>query len=107
MLSHHWWGELLLNGHSFADLESAYGGENYYWALSPVANDYILFEFYSIINLIGFVVRTGNPEHPSDILNGNAEVLLKKQYEPKPVSVAQFSERGTVRISFNQPVKVE
>ncbi|VDN18766.1 unnamed protein product, partial [Gongylonema pulchrum] len=87
------------------DLESAYGGENYYWALSPVANDYILFEFYSIINLIGFVVRTGNPEHPSDILNGSAEVLLKKQYEPKPVPVAQFSERGTVRISFNQPVK--
>lgn len=26
-------------------LDSAYLGQNYFWAMSPAANDYILFEF--------------------------------------------------------------
>ncbi|MCP9265752.1 Alpha-1,3-mannosyl-glycoprotein 4-beta-N-acetylglucosaminyltransferase A [Dirofilaria immitis] len=88
------------------DIENAYIGSNYYWAFAPVAQDYILFEFYSAITLIGIVVRTGNPEHQYDILNENAEVLLRKVNEDSFISVARFNERGTVRIDFSEGIGV-
>uniref|UniRef100_A0A915PLT8 Alpha-1,3-mannosyl-glycoprotein 4-beta-N-acetylglucosaminyltransferase A n=1 Tax=Setaria digitata TaxID=48799 RepID=A0A915PLT8_9BILA len=87
------------------DIENAYSGSNYYWALAPVAQDYILFEFYSAITLIGIVVRTGNPEHQFDILNENAEVLLRKVNEDNFTSIARFNERGTVRVDFSEGVR--
>uniref|UniRef100_A0A8R1XVC9 Alpha-1,3-mannosyl-glycoprotein 4-beta-N-acetylglucosaminyltransferase A n=1 Tax=Onchocerca volvulus TaxID=6282 RepID=A0A8R1XVC9_ONCVO len=88
------------------DIENAYIGSNYYWAFAPVAQDYILFEFYSAITLIGIVVRTGNPEHQYDILNESAEVLLRKVNEDNFTSVARFNERGTVRIYFSEGIGV-
>ncbi|KAL3982610.1 N-Acetylglucosaminyltransferase-IV (GnT-IV) conserved region family protein [Acanthocheilonema viteae] len=88
------------------DIENAYTGSNYYWAFAPVAQDYILFEFYSAITLIGIVVRTGNPEHQHDILNESAEVLLKKVNEDNFTSIARFSERGTIRVDFTEGVRV-
>ncbi|VDK76942.1 unnamed protein product [Litomosoides sigmodontis] len=88
------------------DIENAYAGNNYYWAFAPVAQDYILFEFYSAITLIGIIVRTGNPEHQYDILNESTEVLLRKVNEDNFISIAHFNERGTVRVDFAEGIKV-
>ncbi|ETE68938.1 Alpha-1,3-mannosyl-glycoprotein 4-beta-N-acetylglucosaminyltransferase A, partial [Ophiophagus hannah] len=52
-------------------LEKAYMGEDFFWAITPVAGDYILFLFHS-----------GNPEHPGDILvNTTVEVLPLRNKE--------------------------
>ncbi|EJW83186.1 MGAT4B protein [Wuchereria bancrofti] len=88
------------------DIENAYTGNNYYWAFAPVAQDYILFEFYSAIAVIGIVIRTGNPEHQYDILDENAEVLLRKVNEDNFTSIARFNERGTIRVDFAKSVSV-
>ncbi|EFO21313.2 UDP-GlcNAc:a-1,3-D-mannoside b-1,4-N-Acetylglucosaminyltransfe rase IV [Loa loa] len=88
------------------DIENAYTGSNYYWAFAPVAQDYILFDFYSAIALIGIVIRTGNPEHQDDILSESAEVLLRKVNEDSFISIARFNERGTVRVDFTESIRV-
>nr|XP_025959060.1 alpha-1,3-mannosyl-glycoprotein 4-beta-N-acetylglucosaminyltransferase A isoform X2 [Dromaius novaehollandiae] len=52
-------------------LEKTYVGEDFFWAVTPVAGDYILFKFDKPVN-----VESGNPEHPGDIfLNTTVEVL--------------------------------
>uniref|UniRef100_A0ACB8FI69 Alpha-1,3-mannosyl-glycoprotein 4-beta-N-acetylglucosaminyltransferase A n=1 Tax=Sphaerodactylus townsendi TaxID=933632 RepID=A0ACB8FI69_9SAUR len=82
-------------------LEKAYMGEDFFWAVTPVAGDYILLKFDKPVNieslrknsvelkktcemfcvaLVGlnerYLFHSGNPEHPGDILvNTTIEVL--------------------------------
>uniref|UniRef100_A0A8C5LYY9 MGAT4 family member D n=1 Tax=Leptobrachium leishanense TaxID=445787 RepID=A0A8C5LYY9_9ANUR len=57
-------------------LEKAYKGEECFWAFSPVAGDYILFEFEEALRLDGYLFKTGNNEHPGDkLFNTTVQVL--------------------------------
>ncbi|XP_026522744.1 alpha-1,3-mannosyl-glycoprotein 4-beta-N-acetylglucosaminyltransferase A [Notechis scutatus] len=63
-------------------LEKAYMGEDFFWAITPVAGDYILFKFDKPANLERFLFHSGNPEHPGDILvNTTVEVLPLRNKE--------------------------
>uniref|UniRef100_A0A8D0VA31 Alpha-1,3-mannosyl-glycoprotein 4-beta-N-acetylglucosaminyltransferase A n=1 Tax=Sus scrofa TaxID=9823 RepID=A0A8D0VA31_PIG len=57
-------------------LEKTYMGEDFFWAITPVAGDYILFKFDKPVNVESYLFHSGNQEHPGDILfNTTVEVL--------------------------------
>ncbi|XP_030777621.1 alpha-1,3-mannosyl-glycoprotein 4-beta-N-acetylglucosaminyltransferase A isoform X2 [Rhinopithecus roxellana] len=57
-------------------LEKAYMGEDFFWAITPIAGDYILFKFDKPVNVESYLFHSGNQEHPGDILlNTTVEVL--------------------------------
>ncbi|ELK14781.1 Alpha-1,3-mannosyl-glycoprotein 4-beta-N-acetylglucosaminyltransferase A [Pteropus alecto] len=57
-------------------LEKTYVGEDFFWALTPIAGDYILFKFDKPVNVESYLFHSGNQEHPGDILlNTTVEVL--------------------------------
>ncbi|XP_025022634.1 alpha-1,3-mannosyl-glycoprotein 4-beta-N-acetylglucosaminyltransferase A [Python bivittatus] len=57
-------------------LEKAYNGIEIFWAFAPKAGDYILFSFEEPLKIIRYLFRSGNTEHPGDILfNATVEVL--------------------------------
>uniref|UniRef100_A0A8C3TC74 Alpha-1,3-mannosyl-glycoprotein 4-beta-N-acetylglucosaminyltransferase A n=1 Tax=Chelydra serpentina TaxID=8475 RepID=A0A8C3TC74_CHESE len=57
-------------------LEKTYMGEDFFWAVTPIAGDYILFKFDKPVNVERYFFHSGNPEHPGDILlNTTVEVL--------------------------------
>ncbi|XP_032733597.1 alpha-1,3-mannosyl-glycoprotein 4-beta-N-acetylglucosaminyltransferase A [Lontra canadensis] len=60
-------------------LEKTYMGEDFFWAITPVAGDYILFKFDKPVNVESYLFHSGNQEHPGDILlNTTVEVLPLK-----------------------------
>ncbi|MGH0157075.1 UNVERIFIED_CONTAM: hypothetical protein FKN15_032905 [Acipenser sinensis] len=57
-------------------LEKTYLGEDFFWAITPTAGDYILFKFDRPVNIERYLFRSGNPEHPGDKLqNTTVEIL--------------------------------
>lgn len=57
-------------------LEKTYMGEDFFWAITPIAGDYILFKFDKPVNVESYLFHSGNQEHPGDILlNTTVEVL--------------------------------
>ncbi|XP_036158106.1 alpha-1,3-mannosyl-glycoprotein 4-beta-N-acetylglucosaminyltransferase A isoform X2 [Myotis myotis] len=57
-------------------LEKTYMGEDFFWAITPTAGDYILFKFDKPVNVESYLFHSGNQEHPGDILlNTSVEVL--------------------------------
>ncbi|XP_053779717.1 alpha-1,3-mannosyl-glycoprotein 4-beta-N-acetylglucosaminyltransferase A isoform X2 [Desmodus rotundus] len=57
-------------------LEKTYMGEDFFWAITPVAGDYILFKFDKPVNVESYLFHSGNQEHPGDmLLNTSVEVL--------------------------------
>uniref|UniRef100_A0A8C5N5M6 Alpha-1,3-mannosyl-glycoprotein 4-beta-N-acetylglucosaminyltransferase A n=1 Tax=Gouania willdenowi TaxID=441366 RepID=A0A8C5N5M6_GOUWI len=57
-------------------LEKTYLGEDFFWAITPTAGDYILFKFDRPISIERFLFRSGNQEHPGDkIENTTVEIL--------------------------------
>ncbi|ERE92694.1 alpha-1,3-mannosyl-glycoprotein 4-beta-N-acetylglucosaminyltransferase A isoform 1 [Cricetulus griseus] len=60
-------------------LEKTYMGEDFFWAITPTAGDYILFKFDKPVNVESYLFHSGNQEHPGDILlNTTVEVLPLK-----------------------------
>lgn len=60
-------------------LDKAYLGEDFFWGITPVAGDYILFKFDKPLNIDRYLFHTGNTEHPADLLvNTSVEVLPYK-----------------------------
>ncbi|XP_039194850.1 alpha-1,3-mannosyl-glycoprotein 4-beta-N-acetylglucosaminyltransferase-like protein MGAT4D isoform X3 [Crotalus tigris] len=60
-------------------LENAYNGIEIFWAFAPKAGDYILFSFEEPLKIVSYLFRSGNSEHPRDILfNATVEVLPSK-----------------------------
>ncbi|TNM99018.1 hypothetical protein fugu_013582 [Takifugu bimaculatus] len=65
-------------------LERAYKGVDFFWALTPSQNDYILFKFLQPIHISGYLFRSGNIETSTDKFhNTTVEVL------PRNASVRQ------------------
>ncbi|MEE6461481.1 hypothetical protein FKM82_001299 [Ascaphus truei] len=61
-------------------LEKAYRGQECFWAFSPVAGDYILFTFEQPVQVVGYLFRSGNIEHPGDkLFNTTVDVLPAEQ----------------------------
>nr|XP_028600895.1 alpha-1,3-mannosyl-glycoprotein 4-beta-N-acetylglucosaminyltransferase-like protein MGAT4D isoform X1 [Podarcis muralis] len=57
-------------------LEKAYKGIDFFWAFAPVAGDYILFSFWQPIKIERYLFKSGNVEHPGDIIvDATVEVL--------------------------------
>ncbi|XP_061081977.1 alpha-1,3-mannosyl-glycoprotein 4-beta-N-acetylglucosaminyltransferase A isoform X2 [Conger conger] len=57
-------------------LEKTYLGEDFFWAITPNAGDYILFKFDRPVSIQRYLFRSGNQEHPGDRLeNTTVEVL--------------------------------
>ncbi|KAJ8350316.1 hypothetical protein SKAU_G00254460 [Synaphobranchus kaupii] len=57
-------------------LEKTYLGEDFFWAITPNAGDYILFKFDRPVSIQRYLFRSGNQEHPGDRLeNATVEVL--------------------------------
>uniref|UniRef100_A0A665WV35 Alpha-1,3-mannosyl-glycoprotein 4-beta-N-acetylglucosaminyltransferase A n=1 Tax=Echeneis naucrates TaxID=173247 RepID=A0A665WV35_ECHNA len=57
-------------------LEKTYLGEDFFWAITPTAGDYILFKFDRPVSIERFLFRSGNQEHPGDkIKNTTVEIL--------------------------------
>ncbi|KAM3866919.1 LOW QUALITY PROTEIN: alpha-1,3-mannosyl-glycoprotein 4-beta-N-acetylglucosaminyltransferase B [Diretmus argenteus] len=58
-------------------LEKAYLGEDFFWAFTPVAGDFIRIRFFTPVALRGlYFFRSGNIEHPGDkLFNTSVEVL--------------------------------
>ncbi|KAG8504889.1 Alpha-1,3-mannosyl-glycoprotein 4-beta-N-acetylglucosaminyltransferase A, partial [Galemys pyrenaicus] len=60
-------------------LEKTYMGEDFFWAITPLAGDYIIFKFDKPVNVESYLFHSGNQEHPGDILlNTTVEVLPLK-----------------------------
>uniref|UniRef100_UPI00358FF980 alpha-1,3-mannosyl-glycoprotein 4-beta-N-acetylglucosaminyltransferase B-like isoform X2 n=1 Tax=Myxine glutinosa TaxID=7769 RepID=UPI00358FF980 len=58
-------------------LPKAYLAEDFFWALTPKADDYIMFTFLQPESLKRYYFRSGNAEHPGDKLyNTTVEVFL-------------------------------
>ncbi|KAM9067530.1 alpha-1,3-mannosyl-glycoprotein 4-beta-N-acetylglucosaminyltransferase B isoform 2-T2 [Sarcophilus harrisii] len=57
-------------------LEKAYLREDFFWAFTPIAGDFIRFRFFQPLRLERFFFRSGNIEHPQDkLFNTTVEVL--------------------------------
>ncbi|XP_008284328.1 alpha-1,3-mannosyl-glycoprotein 4-beta-N-acetylglucosaminyltransferase B [Stegastes partitus] len=57
-------------------LEKAYLGEDFFWAFTPVAGDFIRIRFFTPVRIERFFFRSGNIEHPGDkLFNTSVEVL--------------------------------
>ncbi|CAH2223347.1 alpha-1,3-mannosyl-glyco 4-beta-N-acetylglucosaminyltransferase A isoform X1 [Pelobates cultripes] len=97
-------------------LEKTYLGEDFFWAITPMAGDYILFKFDKPVNVERYLFRSGNPEHPEDLLlNTTVEVLplMKEGLEPSTkdrhlpdgfIRIGKFEDgvaEGMVNLSLN------
>ncbi|XP_051662777.1 alpha-1,3-mannosyl-glycoprotein 4-beta-N-acetylglucosaminyltransferase A isoform X1 [Manacus candei] len=90
-------------------LEKTYVGEDFFWAVTPVAGDYILFKFDKPVNVerlfyfppfvYRYLFHSGNPEHPGDILLNttvevlpfqNEELVLSKETKDKRLEDGYF-----------------
>uniref|UniRef100_A0A7N6BAI7 Alpha-1,3-mannosyl-glycoprotein 4-beta-N-acetylglucosaminyltransferase A n=1 Tax=Anabas testudineus TaxID=64144 RepID=A0A7N6BAI7_ANATE len=68
-------------------LEKTYLGEDFFWAITPTAGDYILFKFDRPVSIERFLFRSGNQEHPGDkIENTTVEILPARVGETPPQS---------------------
>lgn len=57
-------------------LEKTYLGEDFFWAITPTAGDYVLLRFDRPVSIDRFLFRSGNQEHPGDrIENTTVEIL--------------------------------
>ncbi|KAI7801948.1 hypothetical protein IRJ41_018464, partial [Triplophysa rosa] len=57
-------------------LEKAYLGEDFFWAFTPVAGDFIRIRFFTPVRVERYFFRSGNIEHPGDkLFNTTVEVL--------------------------------
>ncbi|KPP76559.1 alpha-1,3-mannosyl-glycoprotein 4-beta-N-acetylglucosaminyltransferase B-like [Scleropages formosus] len=57
-------------------LEKAYLGEDFFWAFTPVAGDFIRIRFFTPVRIERYFFRSGNIEHPGDkLFNTTVEVL--------------------------------
>ena len=60
-------------------IQSAYDGVNLAWIKTPANNTFITFQFHTPVIIKRFLFRTGNKDHPGDILKyGVVEALTAK-----------------------------
>uniref|UniRef100_A0A8C2EGR3 Alpha-1,3-mannosyl-glycoprotein 4-beta-N-acetylglucosaminyltransferase B n=1 Tax=Cyprinus carpio TaxID=7962 RepID=A0A8C2EGR3_CYPCA len=79
-------------------LEKAYLGEDFFWAFTPVAGDFIRIRFFTPVRVERYFFRSGNIEHPGDkLFNTTVEVLPFDEGREKTPKY-QRTEDGFVRI---------
>uniref|UniRef100_UPI00398F1C51 alpha-1,3-mannosyl-glycoprotein 4-beta-N-acetylglucosaminyltransferase B-like n=1 Tax=Pristiophorus japonicus TaxID=55135 RepID=UPI00398F1C51 len=67
-------------------LDKAYQGDDFFWAFTPAAGDFIKFRFFQPMKIERYLFRSGNVEHPGDkLFNTTVEVLPadKSEFEKK------------------------
>lgn len=70
-------------------IQRAYRGESFFWGLMPQAGDHIVFEFNEPVELHSYRLRSGNYEHPSDL-------LYNTSVEVRPVSLERLKEASKI-----------
>ncbi|XP_046644334.1 alpha-1,3-mannosyl-glycoprotein 4-beta-N-acetylglucosaminyltransferase B-like isoform X1 [Daphnia pulicaria] len=86
-------------------IQRAYRGDSFFWGLMPQAGDNIVFEFSQPVELHGYRLRSGNYEHPSDLLyNTSVEIrptdpervkeTLKISPSEQFIGVGEFNDLG-------------
>uniref|UniRef100_A0A674NNC4 Alpha-1,3-mannosyl-glycoprotein 4-beta-N-acetylglucosaminyltransferase B-like n=1 Tax=Takifugu rubripes TaxID=31033 RepID=A0A674NNC4_TAKRU len=63
-------------------LERAYKGVDFFWALTPSQNDYILFKFLQPIHISGYLFRSGNIETSTDKFHNTTVEVLPRNVKP-------------------------
>lgn len=71
-------------------IQRAYRGDSFFWGLMPQAGDDIVFEFSKPVELHGYRLRSGNYEHPSDL-------LYNTSIEIRPIDPERV--KGSLKIS--------
>uniref|UniRef100_A0A671K4X1 Alpha-1,3-mannosyl-glycoprotein 4-beta-N-acetylglucosaminyltransferase A n=1 Tax=Sinocyclocheilus anshuiensis TaxID=1608454 RepID=A0A671K4X1_9TELE len=88
-------------------LEKTYMGEDFFWAITPMAGDFVLFKFDRPVNIERFLFRSGNQEHPGDkIENTTVEILPFSPWGDRFVRFEKGVAEGTVDPAFNPVVAV-
>ncbi|CAH0383069.1 unnamed protein product [Bemisia tabaci] len=81
-------------------LQKAYLGESFFWGLTPQPNDVFMFKFKVPIRLKRYLLRSGNAEHPSDLLsNTTVEIFpVKSSISTNPsntsIVIGKFNNKG-------------
>uniref|UniRef100_A0A3B4G4T2 Zgc:154054 n=1 Tax=Pundamilia nyererei TaxID=303518 RepID=A0A3B4G4T2_9CICH len=71
-------------------LKSAYEGRDFFWAITPLQGDYILFNFSQPVYTSGYLFRSGNIETNGDkFFNTTVEVLPSSVSNVAPVPVCE------------------
>uniref|UniRef100_A0A8C9NF96 MGAT4 family member D n=1 Tax=Serinus canaria TaxID=9135 RepID=A0A8C9NF96_SERCA len=83
-------------------LEKVYKGQDCFWALAPVAGDYIRFTFLNPLEVEKYLFRSGDMEHPGDkLFNTTVEVLPA---DVKLIDNGRAFENGTAEGSIDQAI---
>uniref|UniRef100_A0A8C3E480 Alpha-1,3-mannosyl-glycoprotein 4-beta-N-acetylglucosaminyltransferase B n=1 Tax=Corvus moneduloides TaxID=1196302 RepID=A0A8C3E480_CORMO len=73
-------------------LEKAYLREDFFWAFTPTAGDFIRFRFFKPLRIERFFFRSGNIEHPEDkLFNTTVEVLPFDAHSPRASQRARWT----------------
>jgi len=62
-------------------INGAYNGETFFWGLMPQAGDIISFDFEQPVKLQSYRLRSGNHEHPSDLLYNTSVEIRPVEYD--------------------------
>uniref|UniRef100_A0A8C9VAJ3 Alpha-1,3-mannosyl-glycoprotein 4-beta-N-acetylglucosaminyltransferase B n=1 Tax=Scleropages formosus TaxID=113540 RepID=A0A8C9VAJ3_SCLFO len=75
-------------------LEKAYLGEDFFWAFTPVAGDFIRIRFFTPVRIERYFFRSGNIEHPGDkLFNTTVEVLPFDNIQSEKEALKEGRER--------------
>ncbi|KAH9499473.1 Alpha-1,3-mannosyl-glycoprotein 4-beta-N-acetylglucosaminyltransferase B [Bulinus truncatus] len=69
-----------LQAYSKYDIYAMYNGDDFYWASSPKAGDVIDFLFDHPFPLAKILIKSGNDEHPGDIIRESTVEILPEQF---------------------------
>ncbi|XP_026213471.1 glyco_transf_54 domain-containing protein [Anabas testudineus] len=84
-------------------LERAYKGEDFFWALTPIQDDYIQFKFPEPIHISSYLFRSGNVETIGDkFYNTTVEVLPSNVSARDKPSHLEESDKGFITIGAFQ-----
>ncbi|KAM9795482.1 alpha-1,3-mannosyl-glycoprotein 4-beta-N-acetylglucosaminyltransferase B [Neosynchiropus ocellatus] len=79
-------------------LDKAYLGQDFFWAFTPEAGDFIRIRFFTPVRVQRFFFRSGNTEHPTDTLsNTSVEVLPFDNVPSDKESLTDASDRVQFR----------
>ncbi|XP_024116203.1 alpha-1,3-mannosyl-glycoprotein 4-beta-N-acetylglucosaminyltransferase B [Oryzias melastigma] len=75
-------------------LEKAYLGEDFFWAFTPVAGDFIRIRFFTPVRIERYFFRSGNIEHPGDkLFNTSVEVLPFDNIQAEKEALTEAKDR--------------
>ncbi|XP_072771006.1 alpha-1,3-mannosyl-glycoprotein 4-beta-N-acetylglucosaminyltransferase B isoform X2 [Nerophis lumbriciformis] len=76
-------------------LDKAYLGEDFFWAFTPVAGDFVRIRFFTPVRIERYFFRSGNIEHPGDkLFNTSVEVLPFDNIQADKEVLADGKERS-------------